>query len=216
MELILTIAAIHLVACLSPGPDIFLVVYNSMRHGWRIGMATTAGILCGVGLHISIGLTGVSYLITRGKGFEMALSLAGGTWLIYLGLRGLVDFWKSRNKSTDPEIAQSNSTSHSAGSAWTQGFLVNLLNPKALLFFLSLFSVMLGPNLPMGIRISCGLVMVMTQAVAFALVAILVDRPRMKAGWRGAQLWLELGISVILLGLGLWIWIRTGQIGKTG
>jgi threonine/homoserine/homoserine lactone efflux protein len=208
MEFILTIAAIHLVACLSPGPDIFLVVLNSMRHGWRRGIATTTGILCGVSLHITLGLTGVSYLITQGEVFEKLLSLAGGTWLLYLGIRGLASYRKRPVKMTGSGL-EPEAGALSFREAWTQGFFVNLLNPKALLFFLSLFSVMLGPDLPIGIRIASGVAMVCTQVTAFSLVAILVDRPFFKAGWQRLQLWLEVGISVILLALGVWMWIST-------
>jgi threonine/homoserine/homoserine lactone efflux protein len=209
MEFILTIAAIHLVACLSPGPDIFLVVFNSMRFGRRTGIATTLGILSGVSLHITLGITGVSYLITQGQGFEQAISLAGGAWLIYLGIKGFRSCRKipAEQPAGNPEPTDSQTLTF--GSAWAQGFLVNLLNAKALLFFLSLFSVMLGPDLPLGVRIACGFVMVGVQAIAFSTVAFLVDRPRFKAGWNRLQLWLELGVSGILLVLGLWIWIHT-------
>ncbi|NDV63124.1 LysE family transporter [Puniceicoccales bacterium CK1056] len=209
MEFILTIAAIHLVACLSPGPDIFLVVLNSMRHGWRTGVATTFGILCGVSLHISLGLTGVSYLITRGEVFERVLSLAGGSWLIYLGLKGFMSCRRLAAEAREPDQVPSSPDALPFHDAWTQGFFVNVLNPKAMLFFLSLFSVMLGPDLPLEIRIASGGVMVCVQAVAFSLVAFLVDRPRFKSSWNRLQLCLELGISVILLVLGLWIWITS-------
>ena len=209
MEFILTIAAIHLVACLSPGPDIFLVVFNSMRHGWRTGVVTTLGILCGVSLHISLGLTGVSYLITRGQVFERVLSLAGGSWLIYLGIKGLISCWRWAAEATEPDQAQEGPDEIRFHDAWTQGFFVNVLNPKAMLFFLSLFSVMLGPDLPLEIRMASGGVMVFVQAIAFSLVAFLVDRPRFKSSWKHLQLWLEVGISVILLVLGLWIWIAS-------
>lgn len=208
MEFILTIAAIHLVACLSPGPDIFLVVLNSMRHGWKTGVATTLGILSGVSLHITLGLTGISYLITRGERIELAVSLAGGAWLIYLGAKGLRGLRSMPESRTNPDPQADKKAPMAISAAWTQGFLVNLLNPKALLFFLSLFSVMLGPELPLGLRIASGAVMICVQAIAFSMVAILVDRPRFTSGWAKLQHWLEICISLILFLLGLWIWIH--------
>ncbi|MFO7671078.1 MAG: LysE family transporter, partial [Bacteroidales bacterium] len=88
MELILTVALIHLLACLSPGPDIFLVVLNSLRHGWRTGVATTAGILTGVSLHITFGIAGISLIVAQSERLAAAVSLAGGAWLVWLGLKG--------------------------------------------------------------------------------------------------------------------------------
>lgn len=210
MEFILTIAAIHLVACLSPGPDIFLVVLNSMRHGWRTGVATTSGILSGVSLQIAMGLTGISWLLTRGERVGHGIALAGGAWLVYLGMRGLRAEKSATGAATpDPAGLPPRPAALPWRSAWAQGFLVNLLNPKALLFFLSLFSVMLGPELPLRVRVTSGLVMVGVQALAFSLVAVLVDRPRFRSNWGRLQHWLERGISVILLLLGGWIWAQT-------
>lgn len=209
MDFILTIAAIHLVGCLSPGPDIFLVVFNSMRHGWRSGVLTTFGILCGVSLQITLGLTGISYLITQGEGFQTGLSLAGGAWLLYLGLKGLRSCRQPPAEENARGATLIDRASFTLREAWFQGFLVNVLNPKALLYFLSLFSVMLGPDLPLGTRVASGIVMVCVQALAFSAVAFLVDRPRFRQNWQRLQLWLELGISIILLVLGGWIWLAT-------
>lgn len=207
MELILSIALIHLLACLSPGPDIFLVVLNSLRHDWRIGVWTTLGILSGVSLQIAFGLTGITLLFTRGSGMAHWVALAGGAWLVYLGIRGLIS---RQERTTGSGTAGPEALAvPSVGDAWLQGFLVNLLNPKALLFFLSIFSVMLGPEVPIGLRIACGLTMVGVQGIAFTLVAVLVDRSGFKSRWSRLQVWLERIISCLLTGLGIWIWIHT-------
>lgn len=203
MELILTIAAIHLVACLSPGPDIFLVVLNSLRHGRQTAILTTIGILCGVSLHITFGITGISYLLTRGEGVETAVGLAGGTWLLFLGQAGLR---KRPPDTASEEEAEAAPSPPGVRSAWLQGFLVNLLNPKALLFFLSLFSVLLGPEIATKVKIAAGATMIAVQAMAFSLVAILVDRPLFRQRWARLQVFLDRGISIILVFLGFWIW----------
>jgi threonine/homoserine/homoserine lactone efflux protein len=205
MELILTIAGIHLVACLSPGPDIFLVVLNSLRHGWRTGIATTAGILTGVTIQITLGITGITYLLTRGAAIERGIAMAGGAWLLYLGARSLASSRKGKPAGNTPQSIPVESVR--LPSAWLQGFFVNLLNPKALLFFLSLFSVMLGPEIPIPLKVACGITMIGVQALAFSTVAILMDQTRFKDQWIRLQLWLDWGISIILIFLGVWIWL---------
>lgn len=207
MNLILGIAFIHLIACLSPGPDIFLVVLNSLRHGWRIGVATTAGILSGVSLHILLGISGISYLLTQGPFLRGLIPVAGGAWLIYLGLNGLLASRKGPHPPSPKSPCRVGSPP-SAGKAWLEGLMVNLLNAKALLFFLSLFSVLLGPEVTLSLRILAGATMILVQALAFSLVAFLIDQPFLKRRWIPLQAWLERGISAILLLLGLGIWFQ--------
>lgn len=205
MDLILSIAVIHLFACLSPGPDIFLVVLNSLRGGRMVGIYTTTGILSGVCLHILLGLTGVSWLLTQGVWVQHAIALAGGLWLMFLGLRGLLHWTRARDKGKTSEVPEAAEMSFS--SAWLQGLLVNLLNIKAFLFFVSLFSVMLGPEVDIAIKVSAGITMIMVQAIAFSSVALLVDRPAFKQNWKSWQTVLDRLISIILFSLGAWIWI---------
>jgi threonine/homoserine/homoserine lactone efflux protein len=203
MELLLTIALIHLIACLSPGPDIFLVVLNSLRDGWRAGAATTAGILTGVCLHVTLGITGISLILTRGAAVQHGVALAGASWLVYLGANS----WRSAPPG--PGNVPAATRRPARRGPWLQGLLVNLLNPKAMLFFLSLFSVLLGPEVPLRMKVAAGLTMIAVQAAAFTAVALLVDRPGFKARWAHLQGWLERAIGAILIALGAWIWVRT-------
>lgn len=212
MELVLTVAAIHLLACLSPGPDILLVALNSLRRGWRAGVATTFGILTGVSIQIALGISGITYLLSRSPGTQKATALAGGAWLFYLGARGLWSKWRSSPSGGSPSPGKEDlpATGDTAGSFWTQGFLVNILNPKALLYFLSLFSVLLGPQVTVSMKIICGITMVIVQALAFSSAAVLLDRLRAGRQWTRLQASLDPVMSIILLLLGLWIWARTG------
>ncbi|MEX0324529.1 MAG: LysE family translocator [Puniceicoccaceae bacterium] len=212
MDLILSVAVIHLLACLSPGPDVLLVALNSIRRGWRAGVETTLGILTGVTIQITLGISGITYLVSRSEGAQSLTALAGGGWLAYLGARGLLTKWSSIRPPVGAGMGQASpgELEDSARSYWMQGFLVNILNPKALLYFLSLFSVLLGQEVPLQLKITCGFTMLFVQAVAFSTVAILLDRLRAGRQWTMIQGWLDPAISSILLFLGLWIWIRTG------
>jgi threonine/homoserine/homoserine lactone efflux protein len=203
MDLILTVVAIHLLACLSPGPDIFLVMLNSLRSGWKSGLATTGGILTGVLLQIALGITGITYLLAMNPTLQPVLALSGGAFLVYLGTRGLLHLRPA------PQAEAKVPERKAPGNAWTQGFLVNILNGKALLYFLSLFSVLLTDEVPLPLRMACGGAMLLSQAIAFSLVALLVTRLNAGNRWSRIQHWLELLVAVVLLGLGLWIWITT-------
>jgi len=207
METVLTIALVHLLACLSPGPDIFLVIRNSLRHGAATGLRTTLGILTGVVLHISLGIAGLSYLILQSPAGARAVALAGGAWLLFLGLRGLLA--RAPDRPSNGLASQAPAAPLSWREAWMQGLLVNLLNPKALLFFLSLFSVLLGPDRDWTVRLASGVTMVGVQAAAFSAVALSIGRLGTTQRWSTLQNGLDRAMSVLLMGIGLWIWIST-------
>jgi threonine efflux protein len=209
MYLILSVCLIHLIACLSPGPDIFLVVLNSIRSGFKAGIATTAGILCGVTIQITVGISGISFLLEQNETVHKGMALLGSMWLAYLGIRGILS--SRRHKPSNPESFGTASQAPGNGFAerMRDGFLVNILNPKALLYFLGLFSVMLGPDVPIISRIACAGAMLFVQAAAFSSVALLITRPLLKTKWTQFQHVLEFTLSTILLLLGLSICLTT-------
>lgn len=207
MDFLLSIAVIHLIACLSPGPDILLVIQTSLRSGFRTALATVAGILSGVAVHILLGLTGVSVLIATQPLARTALALAGASYLLFLGLRGLLQTRPRTDNDSPPATSPASRRHPSLPASFRSGLWINLLNAKALLFFLSLFSVMLGPDVPLPTRILAGFTMLAVQAVAFSLVARLADQPRFRSAWPRWQHRLDLAISFLLACLGCWIWI---------
>lgn len=200
MELLLTVAIVHLFACLSPGPDIFLVVRTALRYGRKAAIKTTFGVLAGVSVHISLGIAGISYLLAQSPVFKTVLALAGGIYLMYLGRHALLPARKKN--ALEAERA-------APDAPFRQGLLVNLLNVKAFLFFLSLFSVLLGPEIGPGLKLAAGGTMLGLQLLAFSTVAVAADRPSFRTAWPKLQHWLDFGISFLLLLLGVWIWIST-------
>ena len=205
MQLVLIIATLHLFACLSPGPDILLVVRNSSQKGFPEGLATTAGILAGVSLQILLGLTGISYIITQHREAQVLVAMAGASWLITIGLQGLLPSLQRRETAPAVSPAQRYNRSY-----FLQGLFVNLLNPKAMLFFLGLYSALLGPEVSMILKVLCAAAQLTVQAAAFSLIAWLMARAggQMRA-WPQLQRALDLGTASLLLIIGLWIWTTT-------
>lgn len=202
MEGLLSIAALHLLACLSPGPDILLVVRTRLGHGRAAALATVAGILFGVGLHITLGLTGLSFLLAQGDPFVRVLSLAGGTWLIYMGAKG----WPGKE---DPPVRKFSPPDRLEGlhRFFWRGMVVNLLNPKAFLYFVSLFSTLLGPHLALPHRTAAAVSLILVQASAFGLVAIALPDAQKAPRWRQLQRLAQGLICLAFIAIGLWMWI---------
>lgn len=203
MEGLLSIAALHLLACLSPGPDILLVVRTRLSDGRAAAVATVTGILLGVTLHVALGLTGLSFLLAQGEPFVLFLSVAGGAWLVYMGIAG----WP---RPMAPSIADHSPPAPRLDALpqfFWRGMIVNLLNPKAFLYFVSLFSTLLGPQLDLPQRSTAAASLILVQAGAFGLVALaLPDQPN-SARWRLLQSAAQILISLLFIGIGLWIGI---------
>ena len=86
----LTVAGIHLVAVLSPGPDIAVVLRQSFRHGRAAGTLVAAGIGTGNLLHLFLATAGVAVALKTNPALYSAASLAGAAYLVYLAVRCLL------------------------------------------------------------------------------------------------------------------------------
>lgn len=84
--ILLTLASIHFIALMSPGPDFALVVQNATRHGRQTGLYIALGLSVGILLHSLFSLTGVSYLVHQHPLLYSVLQLLGGNYLLYLGV----------------------------------------------------------------------------------------------------------------------------------
>lgn len=123
------LAAAVMVA-LTPGQDTLYVLGRSVAQGAKAGLASVAGILSGAVVHVVAGALGLSALLVASPDAFLAVKLAGGAYLIYLGSRMLV------SKSGAAEIPDRFASSGFV-PIWRQGLLTNLLNPKVALFILA-------------------------------------------------------------------------------
>lgn len=125
---IVTFAIASLALLLIPGPAVIYVLNRSVSDGREAGLAAVAGLELGNLVHViaaSVGLSAV--LATSATAFNVVKWLGAG-YLIFVGLRTL---------ATRPQMIESLSTSVSRRRSFLQGIVVNTLNPKVALFFLS-------------------------------------------------------------------------------
>ena len=105
-----------------------------------------------------------------------------------------------------PHSRQQVFNTHNSQSAWVSfriGLLTNLLNPKATVFFISLFSLVISPFTPVKVQVLYGLVMVILTTIWFALVATLLTKATMKMIYRRFGHWLERTMGVFLMAVAL-------------
>lgn len=193
------ITVVHLLAAASPGPDFAYVTRQSLVHGRRAGLLASGGIALGLGIHIAYSAAGLAAVIAHSAHWMTAIKLLGGAYLLYLGVMGL----RSRRQVAAAEAA---ATPAPPTSAWRQvlgGFLCNALNPKAPIYFLALFTVVLSPDLPAPTLIAYGAWIMLLQWVWFSLVALVLAHHRVRDRLLGVRHWIDRAFGVAMVALGL-------------
>ncbi|NLS14783.1 LysE family translocator [Vibrio sp. SM6] len=143
LHLLFTLATVHFVGLVSPGPDFALVVQSTSHHGRRAGLAIALGLAVGIFLHTLLSLTGVSYLIQQHPILDVAITVAGSSYLLYLGIGALRATWHYfRHTHGYAQTPKASANIGGSRSAFTRGFMTNILNPKALVFFISVLSAL--------------------------------------------------------------------------
>lgn len=203
MELLqglLLISSIHLLAAASPGPDFILVSQQTLSHGKKAGLMCSIGIALGLSIHIIYSALGLAAIIANSSTTLWIIKVLGGSYLLYLGYQGI----RAKN-STDitQQINPKTPIKRSAFKNIGVGFLCNALNPKAPIYFVALFTVVLSPDLPLFHLVIYGLWMMAIQLAWFSSVVLLLSRPKINDKFQRLGHWIDriLGSAMILIGL---------------
>jgi threonine/homoserine/homoserine lactone efflux protein len=199
----LYIAAALLLA-VTPGPGIFYVAARSLAGGRAEGIASSFGTALGGLVHVVAGALGVSAIVLASAELFTALKLFGAAYLIWLGLRTIMD----ARRSTGPDMGGVSAPAMGTRRAFREGVVVEALNPKTAAFFLAFIPQFLDPSagavaLPF---ILLGCISVALNTLADIVVAIGASRLREGAAARPGlikRLREISGASMIALGAGL-------------
>ncbi len=194
----MTVALVHLLAVASPGPDFAVVVRESVAQGRRAGSWTALGVGCGIFVHVAYSLLGIGLIVSQSIVLFNLFKWLGAAYLVYLGWRAL----RARPMSLEAIDGANAPVARSAWRAFVIGFVTNGLNPKATLFFLSLFTVVISPDTPLLVQAGYGLYLAGATALWFLLVAWLFSRGRVRAGFARLGHWFDRLTGAVLIGLG--------------
>ena len=193
----MTVALVHLLAVASPGPDFAIVLRQALTQSRRNALLSAAGIGIGILLHVGYSLLGIGFIIQQSVMLFTVLKVVGALYLLWIAWHCL------RAKPGGIHVDARGSNGQTGWAAFRLGFLTNVLNPKATLFFVSLFSVIINPGTPVLLQAGYGLYMAFATGLWFALVAIFFTHPRVRRGFNRFGHWLDLamgGILVLLAG----------------
>ena len=177
LDQFLLIAAAHIFAVISPGPDFFLIVRQSFLYGRKKTILTSLGIASGILIHTSYCTLGLSFILSH-EFIYATLRILCAVYLFYLGFKSLLSK-PNKNVFDTQTIRDNNPTaSISSFSAYKQGFITNAFNVKAGLFFISLYSF-IDSQTPNYLLFFYGLWMTFITGVWFILLTFLLTSKSM-------------------------------------
>lgn len=198
-----TVAIAHFLALLSPGPDFILVVKSAIKNKGKKSIGIAAGIASANAVYIALCLLGVGTVLASSAKLLIALKILGGLFLIYLAvqaLRARKSAYAELNKAAEAPIV--NNTEQ---REFVTGFLSGILNPKNLLFYLSLFTVVLTPEVNLTFKLLLGVWMTLIVFLWDVTIIYLLSANRVRNKFSKLAFYIDKFTGAILGLIGLTI-----------
>lgn len=200
ITLFLTVALVHIIALMSPGPDFFFVSQTAVSRSRKEAMMGVLGITCGVMVWAGVALLGLHLIIEKMAWLHTIIMVGGGLYLCWMGyqmLRGALKKEKSaQGAEPQVELAQ-------GGRSFMKGLLTNLANPKAIIYFGSVFSLFVGDSVGAGERWGIFVLIIVETLAWFTVVASLFALPMMRRGYQRAAKWIDGVAGTLFAGFGI-------------
>ena len=195
--LLLTAAGAHLLAVMSPGPDFAMVTRQTLAYGRCAGVWTAMGIATGLIFHVGWALFGLGWVVQRVPLLLDLLRYGGAAFLLYMGVSAL------RAAPPDSTPRPDDIPAQPARRSYLIGMATNLLNPKAMLYFVALCSALVTTATPVSQRLLLGAWILATTAAWFSLAAWSLGHPAIRSRLLGHAHWIDRGMGLLLIALGL-------------
>ncbi|MEW6641386.1 MAG: LysE family transporter [Pseudomonadota bacterium] len=199
----LTLFGVFVLAAIAPGADFACVLRESVSYGRRAGILSALGVGSAIMVHVAYTVAGVGLVIAQSIVLFTIVKWCGAAYLIYLGSRSLL----SRRRQAGGGGAQPASAAvrgpRPAATSYGVGFLTNLLNPKATLFFVSLFATIVSHQTPIAAQLVYGAALAAFLALWFSFVAVFLTTRGMRAAFERMGHWIDRVTGLVLIGLGV-------------
>ncbi|HGK4850986.1 TPA: threonine export protein RhtC [Yersinia enterocolitica] len=199
LMLFLTVALVHLVALMNPGPDFFFVSQTAASRSRREAMMGVTGISLGIVVWAGVALMGLNLILQKMAWLHQIIMVGGGLYLCWMGWQ-LLKSARSKRDTSEPEVQVA---LPARGRTFLRGFLTNLSNPKAVIYFGSVFSLFVGDNVTAGARWGLFVLIVAETFVWFSIVACVFALPMMRRGYQRLSKWIDGLAGVLFAGFGI-------------
>jgi len=187
------------IGAVSPGPDFAMVLRQAIAHGRRAAILTSAGIASALVVHGTYTILGIGLIVANSLLAFTILKFVGAAYLLFLGISALrAPAPKPPSDLDAPARQEMNDL-----KAWTIGFLTNLLNPKAVLFFLSLFTTLTSAATPLATKGFYVATMSVLLFAWFALVSFFFTTPAVRGAFYRMGQWFNRATGAALIFLAI-------------
>ncbi len=199
ITLFLTVAIVQIVALASPGPDFFFVSQTAASQSRQQAFKGVIGITLAVAIWAAVALLGLNLLLQQMAWLHRVIMVGGGLYLLWMGVQML----RSARHPAPAMNSDSGVTPSAQKNTFLRGLLTNLSNPKAVIYFGSIFSLIVGDDVSAGLRIAIFALIVAETFIWFSIVATLFSLPWMRAKYQRFARWIDGLAGALFVAFGL-------------
>ena len=199
LENLLLYVPLAAILVILPGPDFALIAKISLLDGRRQGQAAACGVALGIVIHTSAAMLGISAIIAQSVFLFSILKYVGAAYLLWLGIHAL-----RQGRAASRAVVRTAPLPRVLWRAFKQGFLTNLLNPKAVLIFLTFLPQFMNPHMPLVPQfLELGGIMSLLCLLWYVSLAYILGQVRRAFENPRFQQWLHRCTGVVFIAFGL-------------
>ncbi|PXZ04732.1 LysE family transporter [Gilliamella apicola] len=199
VDTLILVITISCLGMISPGPDFFLVLKNSLSYPRKMALMTCLGVISAIAIHMCYCVAGIAMLISATPWLYNTLRYAGAAYLLWIGIKALL----AKSSGTTYVTKQTQAINVTAKKAFMQGLLCNILNPKATLFFLAIFTQLLNANSTMMDKFMVASIIWLEALLWWPLVVFIFQTQVVQRRYFKLQAVIDKLLGVILIVLGV-------------
>ncbi|WP_310606514.1 threonine export protein RhtC [Buttiauxella brennerae] len=200
LMLFMTVAVLHIVALVTPGPDFFFVSQTAVSRSRKEAMMGVLGITGGVMVWSGVALLGLNLILEKMAWLHSIIMVGGGLYLCWMGYQMLRSALKKETVKPTEEVSVELARS---GRSFLKGLLTNLSNPKAIIYFGSVFSLFVSNDVGSAERWGLFVMIALETFVWFTVVASLFALPQMRRGYQRLAKWIDGVAGALFTGFGI-------------
>ena len=194
MSVLLTLAAVHLVGMVVPGPNVLAVSQTAVARSRPAAVAVASGVATAALIWAATASAGLALLLSSIDGFSILVRIAGATILVVLGARLIAN--------PEPATLERADDAERLGRFYVKGIVVNLSNPKSLVYFTSVFTALIPVGASPAIRVAAVVIVVAESAIWHLLLALLFSRNQPRRAYARLGTWIERTVGGLFILLG--------------
>lgn len=197
--IVMTVLALYAAIVISPGPNFALVSRLAISGARQTSIGATLGLALAATIYAILSMSGLALLLTRIGWLAGAVQIAGGLFLVYLGIKS----WLHRPVSEDGDGIPLAHDSFARGLRL--GLLVNLSNPKGIAFFISLYAATIPPGTSTSAKIAILSGGFALEILWYGLIVWLLSTGPARVAYKRFGVWIErtMGTFLVLFGVRL-------------